>query len=237
MKTFKHSGGGGDMLYGMATMYHLGGGILHLNLDKRLKFYRRLLLKQPYVEDIIYHSRLTNEWREFKADYNLDLFRGQPFNGGYTLVECHAMAMGIKFDLTKPWFFNVEPKHEADIVINDTGKIRWEGVTVDWEQLRGYEDRAIFIGLKGEYENFVRDRKMKVRYFEIKDCMHFAQVIKGSKLYLGNQSTGLAVAEGLKHPRVADIYIGLSKQYPKGENGHYKLTKELIDIYLNDNIT
>jgi len=234
MKTFKHSGGGGDMLYGLATMYHLGGGVLHLNFDKRLKFYYDLQLKQPYIKGVEHHSRVTGEWKLFESDYNLDLFRRQPFNDGYTLVECHMMAMGIKFDLTEPWLFNVEPKHVADIVINDTGKIRWEGVTIDWDQLREYEDRAVFVCLDGEYNNFCRDRKYKLPHYKIKDAMHFAQIIKGSKLYIGNQSTGLAIAEGLKHPRVADLYLGKSKQYPKGENGYYKLTRDIIRRYLNE---
>jgi hypothetical protein len=63
--------------------------------------------------------------------------------------------------------------------------------------------------------------------------MEFAQIIKGSKLYLGNQSTGLAIAEGLKVPRVADLYLGRSKQFPKGENGHWGLSKALIRRYLD----
>jgi hypothetical protein len=73
-----------------------------------------------------------------------------------------------------------------------------------------------------------------VKYYPIKNALDFAQIIKGSKLYLGNQSTGLAIAEGLKHPRVADIYKGLSKQYPKGKNGHYELSEDLIRRYLNE---
>jgi len=233
MKTFKHGGAGGDMLYGMSVMYRLGGGKLYLRFDREKKFYYDLLISQPYINEIEYHVIHQDAWSDFPVDYNLDLFRKQPFNDGYTLVECHMMAMKMKFDLTKPWFF-VEPKHIADIVINDTGKIRWEGITVDWDQLRGFEDRCIFIGLDGEYKNFVRDRGYNVQHYKIKDANEFAQIIKGSKLYLGNQSTGLALAEGLKHPRVADLYLGKSKQYPKGENGHYKLTKKLIERYLND---
>jgi hypothetical protein len=232
VNTFKHSGGGGDLIYGLATMYNLGGGLLHLNIDKDKKFYRTLLEAQPYIKYLTYHSLLAKDWRVFAIDYDLDKFRQQPFHS-YTILECHAMAFKLNFDLTKPWLFNVEPNHVADIVINDTGKIRWEGVTIDWEQLRGYEDRAVFVGLDIEYKNFCKNRNYKVERYIIKDAMEFAQIIKGSKLYLANQSTGLAIAEGLKVPRVADLYLGRSKQYPKGNTGHYKLTKDLIGRYLN----
>jgi hypothetical protein len=233
MVTFKHGGGGGDMIYGLATMYHLGGGVLMLNIDAQKKFYRSLLEAQPYIKILEYYSFTSKDWKKIKVDYNLDLFREQPFNGGYTILECHRMAFSLNFDLTKPWLFNIDPKYVADIIINDTGKIRWEGVTVDWEQLRGYEGRAVFVGLDGEYNNFCRDRKYKLPHYKIKDSMEFAQIIKGSKLYLGNQSTGLAIAEGLKHPRVADLYIGKSKQTPKGTNGHSILTKKLLRRYVD----
>jgi hypothetical protein len=226
MKTFRHSGGGGDMIYGLATMYHLGGGALYLNIDLRDKFYKTLLEKQPYIKELFY-AKIK------KVDYNLDLFRTQPFNDGYTILECHKMAFNLDFDITEPWLFNVEKKHIRDIVINDTGKLRWEGITVDWKKLKKFRKRCIFIGLRHEHDNFVRDR-FDVDYYPIKDALDFAQVIKGSKLYVGNQSTGLAIAEGLKHPRVADLYLGRSKQYPKGENGHWKISKELIEKYLNE---
>lgn len=225
MKTFKHSGGGGDMLYGLATMYHLGGGKLFLNGTN--KFYKTLLEKQPYVEEIIYGSNTRN----LTVDYDLDLFRKQDFHQ-FTILECHAMAFGLKFDLTEPWLFNIKPKHVADIVINDTGKLRWEGVTLDWEQLRGFEDRAIYIGLPHEYKNFCNDRNFNIPRVEIKDALDFARIIKGSKLYVCNQSTGLSLAEGMKVPRCADLYLGKSKQYPKGKNGHYNISKKLIRRYL-----
>jgi len=232
VKTFKHSGGGGDMIYGLATMYNLGEGILNLNIDADRRFFQSLLEAQSYIQELIYYAMLAKKWSTFEVTHNLDLFRQQPFNE-YTILECHAMAFNLKFDLTEPWIFNVEPKHVADIVINDTGKLRWEGVTVDWEQLRGFEDRAVFVGLDHEYKNFCRDRRYDIPHYKIKDAMEFAQIIKGSKLYLGNQSTGLAIAEGLKVPRVADLYLGRSKQFPKGENGHWDLSKALIRRYLD----
>lgn len=232
VKTFKHSGGGGDMLYGLATMKNLGGGVLHLNIDSEKKFYKSLLELQPYINHVIYYKMSSDKWNDFKVDYNLDLFRQQPFNGGYTILECHSMAFNLDFDITEPWLLNIEPKYVSDIIINDTGKIRWEGITVDWDMLDGFQDEAIFIGHYNEYKNFCNDRKYNIRKYNITDALDFARVIKGSKLYLGNQSTGLAIAEGLKHPRVADLYLGKSKQYPKGENGHWKLTKDLIRRYL-----
>jgi len=227
VKTFKHRGKGGDMIYGLATMYNLGGGILHLNFGP---VYKSFLETQPYIKKVVYHDMNNKEWNDLSVDYNLDLFRKELWYV-YTLLECHAMAFKLKFDLTKPWLFNIKPKYIADIVINRTE--RYDPVSIDWEQLRGFENRSVFIGSDRQYENFCKDKKYKIRKYEIKGILEFVQVIKGSNLYLGNQSTGLALAEGLKIPRVADIYSGDTKQYPKGKNGHFKLSKKLIESYIN----
>ena len=147
MKTFRHGGGGGDMLYGLATMKNLGGGELLLNIDADKKFYKSLLEAQPYIKKLTYYQMNSSEWRKVKADYDLDLFREQPFNE-FPLLKCHAMAFNLSFDLSLPWLENIEPKAVSEIVINDTGKLRWEGVTLNWNELKEFKSKCIFIGLK-----------------------------------------------------------------------------------------
>lgn len=232
MKIFRHGGGGGDMLYGLATMKNLGGGLLRLNIDEDKRFYQSLLESQPYIEKLTYYQMNASDWSKVGSNYNLDLFREQPFNT-YPLLKCHAMAFNLSFDLSLPWLENIEPKAVSEIVVNDTGKLRWEGITINWNYLKKFESKCIFIGLRHEYINFVRNRNMNVKFYPIRDALEFARVIKGSKLYIGNQSTGLALSEGMKVPRVADLYLGLSKQFPYGDNGYYTLTENLIRRYLN----
>ena len=87
VKTFRHGGGGGDMIYGLATMKALGGGILHLNIDKEKKFYKSLLEAQPYIQEVIYHGFNAKQWKDFKVECDLDLFRNQPFNLGYLMLN------------------------------------------------------------------------------------------------------------------------------------------------------
>lgn len=233
MKTFKHGGGPGDAIYGLAIMKELGGGILHLNFDGHKKFDQRLFERQDYIKKIVHHVvRPMQKWFEMKVDYDLDKFRQQPYQQ-FTLLECHAMAMNIKMDFTKPWLSNIEPKYVAPIVITDTGRLRWPGNTVDWDQLRGFEKDCIFIGFKGEHDTFVKTRKLNIDFYKIKDAYEWAQIMLGGKLFIGNQSSGLSIAEGLKVPRVADIWEGKSKQYPFGKHGYYELSADLIRRYLN----
>ena len=60
------------------------------------------------------------------------------------------------------------------------------------------------------------------------------QIIAGSKLFVGNQSFAFSVAEGLKHPRVLEVYYQANNCQPHGNDGYTYLTKELIERYLND---
>ncbi len=228
MKTFKHGGRGGDMIFGLATMYHMNGGIIYLNRDRN-EFYRELLERQDYVEEAKHLDLGDEDWAKFKADVNLDLFRSQNYNR-YTLIECHARAQNIKFDFTKPWVFNIEPKEVAPIVINDTGNLRFPGYTIDWMVLEEFKDDCIFIGLPHEHANFVRN-KFDVKRYYIKNAYEFARIIKGSKLYVGNQSVGAALAEAMKVVRFIDMYVGKSKQYPFGEHGFIRINKKLIERY------
>lgn len=230
-KTFKHVGGGGDMIYGLATMMHLGGGVLHLN-SSAPSYYESLLKKQPYIKGIEYHQLVYNDWQNLEVDFNLDKFREFDHNV-YTVFECHVKAFNLQFEFTDPWLFNIEPFHVADIVINDTGAARFPGNSLDWSVLKPYADRCVFLGEKSEYDEFCAKR-FELRKFDLREALEFAQVIKGSKMYVANQSSGLAMAEGMKHPRFADLYYGWAKQFPIGLNGHCKITPKLVEKYLGE---
>ncbi|MEO6830026.1 MAG: hypothetical protein ABI164_09450, partial [Acidobacteriaceae bacterium] len=59
-----------------------------------------------------------------------------------------------------------------------------------------------------------------------------AQVIAGAKLYVGSQSFGLALADSMLIPRVAE----LSEQNPirmSAVHGHQMLTTHLMEEYVN----
>jgi len=230
-KTFKHVGGGGDMIYGLATMKELGGGILHLNSSQG-GYFESLLLKQPYVKEIVNHAFVYADWQKLEVDFNLDRFREIDHNI-YTILECHAIAFNVEIEYTDPWLFNIEPMYVADIVINDTGKARFPGNSVNWNLLKPYADRCVFLGEDSEYKEFCNNR-FELRRYCLSEALEFARIIKGSKLYVANQSSGLAMAEGMKHPRVADLYYGWAKQFPFGFNGHCKLTKKIIEKYLGE---
>jgi hypothetical protein len=63
-----------------------------------------------------------------------------------------------------------------------------------------------------------------------------ASIIKGSKLFIGNQSLGFAIAEGLKVARILEVFYGKNNCHPQSENGHVgnSINLEMIERYINE---
>jgi hypothetical protein len=113
MKTFRHGGKIGDVIYSLPTIRELGGGILYLpertpdacdNLYSSLK---DLLLLQPYIHEVReYPSDLPymELAPDIHIDYDLDLARLQPMKGVIHIVKRYMDTFGVDCPGWKePW--------------------------------------------------------------------------------------------------------------------------------------
>lgn len=119
------------------------------------------------------------------------------------LPQFHWEAAGLpgKVDTSRPWITGITPRPIAEIVISRTD--RYSG-QFNWRLLQAYADRSVFIGFEEEWQSFSR------LYFTVKFCrvaslVEFAQIVAGAKLYVGNQSLGLALADAMLIPRAAEL--------------------------------
>ncbi len=229
-KTFKHGEGTGDIIYSLPTVMALGGGEYYIFIATERTSVYKVMELQPYISKAHIFTGCLEEYKNLKVDYNLDEFRSQNYNQRI-LIDCHLSAFNVTFDVTQPFLFNIKPKRVSRIVVNNTGN-RFPGNTVDWSVLKKYEKDCVFVGHNIEYEDFTKKYDLDIERYVVKDILEFAQVIKGSNLYIANQSVGFAMAEGMKHPRVLDVYIGPSRQYPQGADGYNSLSNETIERYL-----
>ena len=95
---------------------------------------------------------------------------------------------------------------------------RRKNYIINYKFLKNYKD-LIFIGLEKEYE----DLKKEVPNLEFYNCKNFlevAEIIKASKFYLGNLSFGYTIAEGLKVPRLLESVPEFPLDYPNGKDGY-----------------
>lgn len=102
--------------------------------------------------------------------------------------------------------------------------------------LKKYEKDIVFIGSErdGEKDLFCGIAGINCEYRRVADAYEFAQVINGSNLFIGNQSLGLALAEGLKKPRAYEVYSFYDNCRPNSRNGHAFLNEGLLDMYMKN---
>jgi hypothetical protein len=226
---FHHRGSMGDIIYSLPTIIAFGGGTLWLNREPFYRHMKSLLELQPYIEKVVN----IVEPQEY---INLDLFRPLERNLRFQgiikhLSEYYLIEFKKEYDLSQSWL--TAPKLErAKIVINRTTRYH-DKEQLDWTLLKPYQKDILFIGWRGDYRDFSRVSGFKPEFYICKDTLEMASIINGSKLFLGNQSLGFALAEAMKVNRVLEFYNILPNCMPNSSNGYTKLTKELIEQYVN----
>lgn len=233
-RSFKHSGGRGDVIYSLPTVIVLAGGTFYLSGGGSMM--TEILEVQPYIKEVKHFKGSREEWKSLKVDYNLDGFRNWDHRNNL-LTVCHLKAFNLLgstplFNLSQPWLYNIEPKHIRPIVINKN--LSYPGDNIDWDVLKGYEKKCVFLGLVQEYDSFIKMTGLNIprHVLNPETALEFASIIKGSDIYIGNQSLGFSLAEGMKHPRVLEIYMGAPNCTPQSENGYELLTEEVLQRYL-----
>lgn len=214
----------GDIIYSLPTIQALGGGVLWVRKKPHYEWLCTLLERQPCID------RVINDGFGLNGFVNLDGYRiveRKAYRSGdfKHLAECHLIALGRKADISKPWLYDIAPKRIADIVVSRSTRYH-DREDIDWKLLNGHN--VAFVGLKDEYEQFWHFCGVDCSYYECKDALEMAQIIKGSKLFIGNQSLGFAIAEAMKHPRVLEVYYKNANCTPQSSNGYTYLTEELL---------
>lgn len=209
-----HGGDLGDVVYAMAVYRAIGGVNLfaydqrHVckRLLHRLPALQPLLESQDYIKSVKVHDGEPIDW-------NSSLFRN---NHQYThsLVRSHQLHyLGqrqlprISLDVSTPWLRNITPSPISNgrVVINKT--MRYPNQHFKWKEvLDHYGKLCLFVGLPEEHHHFQKEYG-EIEFIQTKDLLEVAQIIAGASLTVANQSVALAMAEGLKAPRIACICI------------------------------
>lgn len=212
VNVFSHSGLFGDLIYALPTVRALGGGRLmlfpsaatdYLMTPERAQSIGELVRRQPYVHGVT--------WQGGPTGVNLDAWRGH-YQDHLNLSDMVCEVFGVPHSpREQPWLF-VEPRRTARIVLHRSARYRnpnfpWRRV---WEE---YRREAIFVGLPKEHAEFC-DTVGPISYIHTEDMYELARLIAGGELFVGNQSSPFAVAEGLKVPTVLEID-------PKCNNCHW----------------
>lgn len=216
---FYHSGDLGDMIYSLAFIKALGGGRLFLGGDCRFSlraafteesvaWMKPLLDVQPYLKNVAFSASIPST-----ADYNLNDFRNYWFdrikrksaktNSLYRAYEEH---FGVPtLPEGQPWLTVPQQiRCRFPVVINRTARVHND--SFPWEDVAEvYDGRMLFIGYREEYDEWCKRFGKKAEYYQVKDALEAARIIAGSRVFIGNQSGLMAIAQGLGKDLIQEV--------------------------------
>lgn len=133
-----------------------------------------------------------------------------------------------RFDVSGGWLC-IQPRPVAEIVVCNSMRRRGD---LEWELLRPYLERCVFLGLEEEHAEFSRTYSLPIRFHGVRSLCEFAEIVAGARLLVANPTFGFALAEALNIPRVLEAYLIAPNALPLSSNGHVTLTREIIERYV-----
>ena len=213
---FLHSGHLGDLIYALPVIKELAkdhvccfyiqanknmpveyhkhpAGNVYID-DRMLNLFLPLMKEQKFIHKV---EKYNNQ----EIDINFDIFREIFPNIHFNSPRWYFHITGVQVDLADP-YLDVKPheKIKNKIVIHRT--FRHRNQFINYKFLEKYKN-LIFIGLKDEYEDLKQDIK-NLEFYDCKDYLEMAQIIKACKFFIGNQSIAYPIAEALKVPRILE---------------------------------
>ena len=226
---FFHSGHAADIINVLPVIKKLSINHkcnLYINLNKPIKFYYKHPAGKYYINDKIFKMLLPllqkqkylNEIKVFdnhKIDINFDLIRELPINLLFDNATYASVVTGINPDLSSVYIDADEHKeHKKKIIIQRT--FRYRNELINYKFLNKYGN-LIFVGTPNEYEDLKNDIP-NLGFYDCKDFLDMANIIKSSKILIANSSIAFPIAEGLKKPRLLEASPEFPAAQPHGEN-------------------
>jgi hypothetical protein len=202
---FQHCGDHGDIIYSLASVKALGGGVFyispHVNYDLRqppTKENARNILPLLNCQKYIWPAAFTDA-NLSHTDYDLNEFRktimGHPNSG--SIFEHHLNSAGTHWPEDKPWLdvdFKVQIPDRPIII---SRSVRYHNPNFPWQELvKEHGRKMIFVGIQSEHDEFVGLFGFIPR-IETPTLLDAARIIAGARVFIGNQSCPMAIAIGL----------------------------------------
>jgi hypothetical protein len=187
-----------------------------------------LLKAQSFIED-------AKIWEGEQADVDMDIIRhtyvGMP---NFTLQMYYFFVFpDLWYNLNNQWIEVPDADKnfaKGKILINRTERYTNE---TDYSFLKEYEDDCLFIGTMREYNNFCMNFDLNIPKVNVTSFLEFAQAIKQSKFYIGNQSQGFQLAEGMKEPRICELCGWAANVIPMGKDAYGFLNTDSLEFYFH----
>ena len=193
-------------------------------LDKRIyNMLYPLLKKQSYIKNIdIFNNQ--------SIDINFNLIRELPINLLFDNNRYGFHIAGVQLDLSKK-YIEVDDVSDKDNKITICRSLRYQNNLISYSFLEKFEN-VYYIGVLEEYERLKKEIK-NLKFYECKDFLEMAMIIKNSKVHIGNSTLGIDIAEGLKSPRLLEASPYFPARQVHGEKGYDFYFQSHFEKYFN----
>jgi hypothetical protein len=243
---FTHSGDAGDLIYSLAAVKALGGGMMFLTPHNRYPYplnsrwarmggeadwvdnLAPLVEAQPYILKCRYThghpASTTHDLNRFRIPW-----RNRTARDFDSILKLHMDAFSLPMP-SVPWLAVPEPVVIPDkpIIVNRTA--RYQNLDFNWTRfIEKFHRQMTFVGTPQEYEAFCGFApQCKFDYRPTKDALELARVIAGAKLCVMNQSLPLAIAHGLHKKVVVEEWTKNPNTRIERPGAYYKLSEEML---------
>ena len=198
------------------------GGQFYLN-EKIYKMLFPLLKQQKYISSI---DIFTNQ----KIDINFNIIRKLPINLLFDNLRYAFHIAGVQVNLNNEFLYvDNHPHIKNKIVI--LRSFRYQNDFINYNFLENYEN-PFYVGTYDEFKDLKKNLK-NLEFYECKDFLDMAMIIKSSKIFIGNSSLGIDIADGLKTPRLLEASPYFPARQIHGEKGYDFYFQSHFEKYFN----
>lgn len=163
------------------------------------------------------------EPRHAGVTHLFDRFRWQPDLCSRPLVESHAAAVGVSVDGADAWLGLPDLEalraaaaaEDAPVVVSLTPRYRSRPTGSFAALLAGFP-RVIKVGVEADREALAG---IPGELVTADDALELARLIASARFFIGSPSLPFAIAEGLKVPRLVDVFAPMPNAVPLGPLG------------------
>lgn len=232
----RHTGDLGDLIAFLPTLRAAGGGELLITphgelehgprermTDRRAAFIIPLIGAQSYVTKVSFggngeRPQITHDFALFRRTNTLSRLEN--------LACWQGRHFGIESLDLAPWL-DCEPARESRGKIVVSRSARYHNEFFPWRKiLRQHRQEVLFVGLPQEHAALQQVCGFRLPAARIGSALDMARIIKGSKLFIGNQSLPCWIAMGLGHPLIQETCESVPDSIVPRENARFIRTRE-----------
>jgi len=225
--SFRHSGDLGDAIYALSVMSEIHGSHT-LRCVNRPGITGEFLKRVPLLIDLLESQNYIKKVECSEEHVECDFVPFRRHHGSTTtLVRAQAVEIGwVGGTGADPWL-KVKPSKVARGRIIIARSPRYNNIEFPWKEIVAhYGERLLFVGLQEEYDKFCAFFG-RVEQRKVKNFLELAELIAGSELFIGNQSSPMAIAMGLGHNVIQEVCIEQPDCIYKRDNVVYYANGEM----------